>query len=60
MGTAETKAKRKYNNKAYDRLFVSVKKGKKEIYRDAAASYGFSSLNSWIESILDREVEKAK
>ena len=40
-GQAATDAKRKYNEKSYDRLYPMVHKGKKETYE-------------WIETTLDR------
>jgi len=55
-GTAATRAKNKYNAKAYDRLYPYVKKGKKVKYEECAKSLGMS-LNEFIETTLD---EKAK
>ncbi len=51
-GAAATEAKRKYNEKAYDRLYPMVHKGKKDVYIAAAKSAGMS-LNEWIETTLD-------
>lgn len=51
-GRSATAAKRKYNEKAYDRLYPMVHKGKKEIYIAAAKAAG-KSLNEWIETTLD-------
>ena len=39
-GNASTKAKNKYNAKAYDRIALQVKKGKRDIIREYAASKG--------------------
>lgn len=52
-GQAATDAKRKYNEKSYDRLYPMVHKGKKETYVAAAKAAGMS-LNEWIEKTLDR------
>lgn len=55
-GTAATKAKNKWNAKNYDRLYVHVKKGKKEKYKLAAEKAGFNSLNSFIVQTMDNLV----
>ena len=47
MGLSSTKAKNKYNSKAYDRISLSVPKGKKELYRKYAENEG-KSLNQFI------------
>lgn len=52
-GSAATNAKRRYNEKNYDRLYPMVHKGKKALYVAAAASAGMS-LNEWIETTLDK------
>lgn len=57
-GAAATEAKRKYNAKAYDRLYPMVHKGKKEVYLAAAEAAG-TSLNEWIERTLDAAAEAA-
>ena len=51
-GKTATDAKRRYNENNYDRLYPSVKKGKKAKYRAAAEAAGMS-LNEWIETTLD-------
>ncbi len=52
-GPAATNAKRKYNEKNYDRLYPVVHKGKKAAYIAAAEAAGMS-LNEWVETSLDR------
>lgn len=52
-GKAATNAKRKYNDENYDRIYPSVKKGKKAVYQRAAKVGGFESLNDMIESLMD-------
>lgn len=52
-----TAAKQKYNEKAYDRLYPYVKKGKKEIYLRAAEAEG-KSLNEFIETAADERARK--
>ncbi len=51
-GKSATEAKRRYNEKAYDRIYPAIKKGKKEIYIAAAQAAG-KSLNEWVETTLD-------
>lgn len=47
-----TDYKRQFNAKTYDRLYPSVKKGKKDRYLKAAAVTG-RSLNEFMESAMD-------
>jgi predicted HicB family RNase H-like nuclease len=56
-GNAATRAKNKFNAKAYDRLYPFVKKGKKEVYVSAAKRAGVS-LNEFIETALDEKAAK--
>lgn len=51
---ASVKAKQKYNTKNYDRLYISVIKGKKDVYNELAKAAGYSSLNTYVEDLLDR------
>ena len=53
-GTAATRAKNKYAAATYERLSPFVKKGKKQRDKDAAAAGGYSSLNEFIETAMDR------
>lgn len=57
-GQAATEAKRKYNEKSYDRLYPMVHKGKKQTYIAAAKAAGMS-LNEWIEKTLDHAAGSA-
>ena len=52
-GQAATDAKRKYNEKSYDRIYPMVHTGKKDTYIAAAGM----SLNEWIEKTLDAAAE---
>ena len=56
---AQNRANQKYQNKAYDRLAVRVKKGKREEYKQAAEKNG-ESLAGMITRLLDQEVERLK
>ena len=51
MGKTSTASKNKYNAKAYDRVNVTFKKGKKEIIANYAKSQGLS-LNSYINKLI--------
>lgn len=53
-GTAQTRAKNKWNGENYDRLYPYVKIGKKAIYQKAVEAGGFESLNDLIESATDQ------
>lgn len=57
-GTAATRAKNKWNTANYDRLYPYVKKGKKELYTKAAELGGYSSLNEFLEKVLDEKAGK--
>ena len=52
-GMSATDYKRKFNSENYDRLYPSVKKGKKEHYLKAAKEAGYS-LNEFMEKAMDR------
>lgn len=51
MPTARTKANRKYNEKAYDRLAITIPKGKKSIVEEYAKTNG-ESVNGLVNSLL--------
>lgn len=53
MGKSSTKAKNKYNAKAYDRISVSVKKGIKDEWKSVAEKQGLS-LNAFIENAVNQ------
>jgi len=54
---ASTKAKRKYNEKAYDRLTMNIKKGRKDELKTIADSQG-RSLNAFVLSAIDEKIER--
>ena len=56
-GTAATKAKNKYNAANYDRLYPYVKKGRKEVYEEAARKTGIS-LNEYIIDAIEEKIER--
>lgn len=51
MPTARTKANRKYNEKAYDRIGVTIPKGRKQAVEAHAESKG-QSVNGLINNLL--------
>ncbi len=57
MPTARTKANRKYNEKAYDRLEVTVKRGDKAEIKAYAESLDLS-LNAYINRLIDNDMSK--
>lgn len=57
MPTAKTRAVRKYNAKAYDRIEVIVPKGQKEIIAAYAKSIGMTT-NGFITTLIREEIEK--
>ena len=54
MGKTSTDSKRKYNEKAYDRISLTVQKGLREVYTEQAKAHGFKSLNSYINHLLEQ------
>ena len=56
-GTAQTRAKIKYNPKAYDRIALQVKKGRKETLKAHAEQHG-ESLNGFINRAIDEAMER--
>lgn len=57
QGTAQTRAKNKYNAKAYDRIALQVKKGRRDILKAHAESQG-ESLNGFINRAIDETIER--
>lgn len=57
MPTPRTKANRKYNEKAYDRVALTVPKGKKEVIADCAKEQE-KSLNGYINEAIDEKMER--
>ena len=56
-GTAQTRAKNKYNAKAYDRISLQVKKGKKDTIKAHAEQQG-TSLNGFINTAIDEKMQR--
>lgn len=56
-GKTSNESKAKYNAKAYDRIIVSVKKGKKEQISEHAQEQG-KSLNGFINDAIDEKMTR--
>lgn len=54
-GNASTRAKNRYNAKAYDRIALQVKKGEREMIRAHAESKG-ESLNGFVNRAIDETI----
>lgn len=59
LSEARKRANAKYNQKAYDRLEVKVKKGRKEEIREFAAAQG-ESLNAFINRAIAEAMGEAE
>lgn len=57
MGKTSSAVKARYNAKVYDRLQVTVKKGKKEVIQEQAKQKGYTSVNSYIQSLIDKDLK---
>ena len=55
MGKTSAESVNKYIRKSYDRLSLTLPKGKKEMYRQLAELQGMS-LNAYINFLLDDEL----
>lgn len=52
MPKKQTEWSRAYNEKAYDRLAITVPKGRKETTREHAKASGYDSINSYINGLI--------
>ena len=57
MAKPQTTASNKYNAKAYDRIALQVKKGRRDIIRKYAESKGMS-LNGYINKLIEDDMEQ--
>jgi predicted HicB family RNase H-like nuclease len=55
--SASTRAKRKYNDKTYERIPLDVKIGTKAIYKEAADTAKMS-LNAYIQKAVEEKIER--
>ena len=58
-GKASAASKNKWNAKAYDRINLTVSKGKKEIIHAHAEAVG-ASVNAFINRAIDEAMERDK
>ena len=58
-GTPQKRAKNKYNAKAYDRIALQVKKGRKDIIKAHAENNG-ESINGFVNRAIDETMERDK
>lgn len=56
-GNSQTRAKNKYNAKAYDRIALQVKKGRRDIIRAHAEARG-ESLNGFVNRAIDETMKR--
>lgn len=54
MGRTSTAAKQRYNAKAYERVYLTVKKGKKALIERRAELLGLS-VNAYLVGLIDRD-----
>lgn len=59
MANSHTKAQNKWIEKVYDRINLTVTKGKKQVIKDHAESQG-ESVNAFINRAIDETMEKDK
>lgn len=57
MAKPQTTASNKYNAKAYDRIALQVKKGRRDIIRAYAESKGMS-LNGYINKLIEDDMKQ--
>lgn len=57
MAKPQTTASNKYNAKAYDRIALQVKKGRRDIIREYAESKGMS-LNGYINKLIEEDMKQ--
>lgn len=57
MAKPQTTASNKYNAKAYDRIALQVKKGRRDIIREYAESKGMS-LNGYINKLIEDDMKQ--
>ena len=60
MGKPATRAKNKYNAENYDRVSLSLPKGRKEELMEFAKENGYTSLNQFIADALDHYERELK
>lgn len=59
MGKTSAAVKNKYNEKAYDRIALIVKKGQKEIIKAQAEKQGLS-INAYITKLIEKDIDSTE
>jgi predicted HicB family RNase H-like nuclease len=59
MGKTSSAVKKRYNNKAYDRIEIVVPKGQKDFIKAHAESQG-ESVNAFIQRAINQAIENDK
>lgn len=57
MGTSATRAKARYKEKTYERVYLQVKKGQKDRLKEYAESVGMS-VNSFVLSAVEEKINQ--
>lgn len=58
MGKTSWQSKQKYNDKAYDKIYLVVSKGMKDIIKARAEERGYNSINAYINNLIAVDLEK--
>lgn len=58
MGKTSAAVKNKYNDKAYDRINLTVPKGEKEIIKAHAEKHDGGSVNAFIQRAIREAMER--
>lgn len=59
-GTAATRAKNKYNKKAYDRFLITLPAGQRAKIDKAAEELGYKSRNEFIVAAISEKIQSGK
>lgn len=59
MGKTSWKVKQKYNEKAYDRIYLSVPKGQKDMIQAHADKMG-KSVNGYINDLIAEDMKNSQ
>lgn len=60
LGKTSSAVKNRYNDKAYDRINLTVKKGEKEKIKTHAEEYDVGSVNGFIQRAIAETMERDK
>lgn len=60
MRKSQIKAVNKYKAKAYDRIELLVKSGRKDIIKEHAAAFDNGSVNAFVNRAIDEQMQRDK